>query len=355
MTQDKSIVIKNIYYMLSYAFKVLKQSNYEKIASENFENIHNLFASILSTAVAQQLKQGLYREYVSQIEDLATVRGKINMPETMRKKISRTQRIVCEVDNLTENNMLNQILKTTMLLLMRRSDVEDKYKEELRREILFFSEVDEINVFSIQWSLLRFHKHNQTYQMLIYICYFILDEMLLTTDKGEYHLASFMDEQQMSALYEKFILSYYRKEYPELNAIASQISWALDDDMSQMLPIMQTDITLSTKDNSRVLIIDAKYYSKIMQRRLDKYTIHSNNLYQIFAYVKNMAVQCKRERKSTEVSGMLLYARTDEEIQPDNNYMMSGNRISVKTLDLNRPFSEISAQLDQIADSLISE
>ena len=28
MTDDKGIFIKNIYYMLTYAFRVLKQSNY---------------------------------------------------------------------------------------------------------------------------------------------------------------------------------------------------------------------------------------------------------------------------------------------------------------------------------------
>lgn len=50
---------------------------------------------------------------------------------------------------------------------------------------------------------------------------------------------------------------------------------------------------------------------------------------------------------------MLLYARTDEEIQPDNEYMMSGNKISVKTLDLNRDFSEIAEQLNKIADKFI--
>ena len=50
-----------------------------------------------------------------------------------------------------------------------------------------------------------------------------------------------------------------------------------------------------------------------------------------------------------EVSGMLLYARTDEAVQPNNSYHMSGNRISVRTLDLNCEFSEIAMQLDKIA------
>ena len=52
--------------------------------------------------------------------------------------------------------------------------------------------------------------------------------------------------------------------------------------------------------------------------------------------------------KSHTVSGMLLYAATDEAIQPDNSYQMSGNKISVKTLDLKREFSEIAAQLKAI-------
>lgn len=51
-----------------------------------------------------------------------------------------------------------------------------------------------------------------------------------------------------------------------------------------------------------------------------------------------------------EVSGMLLYAKTDEEIHPNGNYLMSGNRISVKTLDLNQEFAEIAEQLNGIIE-----
>jgi 5-methylcytosine-specific restriction enzyme subunit McrC len=49
-----------------------------------------------------------------------------------------------------------------------------------------------------------------------------------------------------------------------------------------------------------------------------------------------------------KVSGMLLYAKTDEDLVPDNVYQMSGNRISVKTLDLNQEFSEIQNLLNKI-------
>ena len=45
---------------------------------------------------------------------------------------------------------------------------------------------------------------------------------------------------------------------------------------------------------------------------------------------------------------MLLYARTTSEIQPDSAYIMSGNKISVKTLDLKQEFTVIREQLDGI-------
>lgn len=49
-----------------------------------------------------------------------------------------------------------------------------------------------------------------------------------------------------------------------------------------------------------------------------------------------------------KVSGMILYANTDEDIVPDNVYQMSGNQISVITLNLNQKFQIISEQLNQI-------
>ena len=95
-----------------------------------------------------------------------------------------------------------------------------------------------------------------------------------------------------------------------------------------------------------MLIIDAKYYTRTTQTNYDTHSLHSNNLYQIFTYVKNRDAEFGKVPHI--VSGMLLYAATDEAIQPNQPYQLSGNRISVKTLDLNQEFSAIASQLDQI-------
>ena len=325
--------------MLSYAFTTLDQGGYENIATETFDNIHNLFAAILSKGISRQLKQGLYREYTNRKESIPLLRGKIDIPGTIRDRLSRKQLLSCEYDELSENNIFNSIIKTTVVLLLRHTDVEQECKSELKKEMLFFAEVYTIDPGQIKWTAICFQRNNSTYRMLISICWLIIEGMLLTTDSGEYKLASFIDEQRMNRLYEKFILEYYAKECPHIKATASQIPWALDDDTSTMLPVMQSDIMLS-KGND-VLIIDAKYYKHTTQAQYDVHTLHSNNLYQIFTYVKNKDKEYGDQPHT--VSGMLLYAATDETIQPNSSYKMSGNKISVTTLDLNRDFSQIAS------------
>lgn len=154
----------------------------------------------------------------------------------------------------------------------------------------------------------------------------------------------FLDEQRMCRLYEKFILEYFKKEHPEVKASASQIPWDTDDGYREMLPVMQSDIML--KQGDRTLVIDAKYYAHTTQKQYDVNTLHSGNLYQIFTYVKNLDTG-----NTGNVSGMLLYAKTDELVLPNNNYKKGGNAISVKTLDLGCDFAEIRRQLDEIVHS----
>ncbi len=345
MTEHKNILVKNIYYMLSYAFQVLNQSNFKDIETEEFDDAQNLFAAILSKAISQQLKQGLYREYTVHNEGLQTVRGKVDLNGTIRSKITHRQTIACEFDELSEDNVFNRIIKTTAMFLLRSTQVESQYKDILKKEMMYFSKVGTETPSLIEWGVLRFHRNNQTYRMLMNLCQLVLDSMLLTTEGGENRMPNFLiDEKYMNKLYEKFVLEYYKKEYPQLNASAPYIDWQTDT--NDMLPIMKSDVTLSMGDT--VLILDTKFYSHSTQSQYnDSHTIHSHNLYQIFTYVKNKDAEFGDAPH--KVSGMLLYARTQDELQPDNSYNMSGNRIDVKTLDLNREFSEIKSQLNAIA------
>ena len=70
MIKDKSIFIKNIYYMLSYVYTDLIQKDYKDIDVEVFDNIGDILAIILFKVVSKQVKRGLIKEYKAEEDEL---------------------------------------------------------------------------------------------------------------------------------------------------------------------------------------------------------------------------------------------------------------------------------------------
>ncbi len=338
------IPIQNIYYMLVYAFQILREQGYRSIATESFHNTADLMAEILIRGTSVQIKRGLGRQYVTQAEELSILRGKIDIAQSVKKQTMRNKKLICSYDEFSVNENMNQVIKSTLILLLK-ADIEKNRKKKIRKLLVYFSEVDVIDLKRVNWRM-TYNRNNQTYQMLMSICYMIIKGLLHTNSEGDTKVMDFLDEQRMCRLYEKFILEYYRREFPQISASASEIFWQVDDGMNAMLPVMRTDIMLQYQE--KVLIIDAKYYQRIMQNNFDRQTIHSGNLYQIFAYVKNKEHELKN--KPHEVAGMLLYAKTDEMDIPNQSYQMSGNKISVQSLDLECSFDKISEQLNLIVE-----
>ncbi len=348
MTVDKGIFIQNIYYMLSYAFQILKQEDYKQVAGEKFEKIHDLFAAILEKGVSRQVKQGLYREYVLMQEDLSVMRGKLNMGETVRLKVQNKQKLACEFDEFSEDNLYNQILKVTIYRLIRAEDVAPERKQALRRVSVFFGNVKLIQPDHIAWNRLIYQRNNRNYELLLNICYLVLNSLLQSTDEGSYKLIEFSDEQ-MNMLFQRFVFEYYKQEHKELDVSAPIMKWTEETEESnpliKYLPVMKTDIVLKQKYGDKTLIIDTKYYKRILNQNYDKLSLNPAHLYQIFAYVKNMDTA-----NTGNVSGLLLYAKTEDEVFPEGEpFVIGGNSIGARTLDLNVSFDTLRIQLDKIA------
>lgn len=346
--KEKTIVIRNIYYMMSYAFRVLRQTNYEYVAREDFKDAADLLAAILAKGVAQQIKQGLHREYIEKHETLPFIRGKLNLPDTIRNRIRRDPKAACEFDELSEDNRLNRILKTTMKALLRTDGVKKARKDALKKNLVFFDGVGEYPSLDIPLNRIRYQRNNLNYELLINLCCMIRDGMIQTREHGKYRLAVF-EEKYMPWLYENFILEYYRTHRPDLNPAHTQVKWDFRGEVvhGEQIPDMKTDITL--QKDGKTLIVDAKYYGHILKasRQNARKKLPSANLYQIFAYVKNM------DREATgSVSGLLLYAKTNELNVPECKCNIGGNQIGAETLNLNCDFEGIKKQLDRIVNEV---
>lgn len=236
MTVDKGIFIQNIYYMLSYAFQVLKQEDYKKVTGEKFDKIHDLFASILEKGVSRQVKQGLYREYVPMHEDLPVMRGKLNINDTIALRVQRKQKLSCEFDEFSEDNIYNQILKVTLHRLILAKDVAPERKQSLRKLIVFFGNVKLIQPDHIAWKKLIYQRNNRNYELLLNICYLVLNSLIQTTDDGQYKLIEFSDDK-MNMLFQRFVFEYFKQEHKELDVSAPIMKWT--DDTVESNPLIK--------------------------------------------------------------------------------------------------------------------
>lgn len=330
--------------MLSYAYQVLNEVEFKDLSVEEFDCAGDLFAALLSRGIEIQEKKHLHREYTQEFEESPFIRGKIDIPQTINNLSFVSKKVVCCFDNLTPDSYLNEIIKTTLIILLN-SNIRNKNKNRIKRILPLLKDVKTLDVRTINWNV-KFNRMNNTYRMLIGLCYLTINGLIQTNETGTIRLMDFLDSQRFSQLYERFILEYYRRHYPELNPASIVINWQIENKNYNLLPQMKTDVVLQKDKN--ILIIDAKCYIHNTQFHYGRTTIISEHLYQIFAYVKNKEYEL---RNTYKVSGMLLYARTDESIQPNEEYLIMGNNIFVKNIDLNCNFQLVKKQLNIIADN----
>jgi 5-methylcytosine-specific restriction enzyme subunit McrC len=342
--------------MLSYVYRNLCSGIFTNVAGEEFDNIHDLFAAILVLGVGNQIKRGLHRDYVLHEESLTNPRGKFCITQSLKQQTFIQKKVVCSFDELTENTIYNQILKCTLLLLLKHGEVKPKNRNSIRKILFYFRNVTNIKSDTIRWDAILFHRNNAAYEMLINICQLVVKGLLQTTTLGSYHLNNWFNDEIMYKIYEKFVLAYYIKEFSQYKTGVSIIDWNITADKMSIdttyLPRMKTDITITHKNKNKTLIIDTKWYSSTMQKNQygDKKKFHSHNLYQIFAYVKNMD-----KNNIGNVAGILLYAKTNETITPNNTYEICGNTISIKTLELDQEWKIICEQLNSLCEWLESD
>ena len=139
------IPIKNVYYMLSYAFQVLNEQSYKNIATEQFHNTAELMAAILEKGIKVQLKRGLCKEYIPQAAALTSLRGKIDITESIKTQAMLRKQLICTYDEFSVNCTMNQIVKSTVELLLH-SKISKQRKKNLRKLMLYFDEVDFIDL-----------------------------------------------------------------------------------------------------------------------------------------------------------------------------------------------------------------
>ena len=349
---NDKIPIENVYYMLCYAWNHVQQLSDARLSHlANIDQIHDLLGYVLSCGVDDLVRRGIDRKYVSHQEDLRGVRGKIDMGQTTTRALQWKSRVSCEFEELSIDIHQNQILRASLKALLVRSKL---LHQDVQNQVrIAFRKLEGIATTTIErssFNRVQIGGNRRLYSFLLGICKLLHEHSLVDSKQGDLQFRDFRrDEAKMWELFEDFVIGFCQVESDFMvNPRGRGIRWSgtrpEKDDEGSSIPRMEADLILESP--VRRIILDTKFYRSA---RTGSGKMHSSNLYQLLAYVRNREETVKRRNEpSPKHEGILLYPQVDEPLHIDTQ--LEGFRIQARTVDLNQDWRKIRVDLLSVLD-----
>ena len=260
--KDEETNLDIFIYMLMYAYDI-KLQNEDIAACENeTHTILEVFIQLFAKKLFQELQYGIYKEYITEQNNLTTLLGKYLINENLKTNFVKNK-IYCEYDEFSMNNQLNQFFLFAVKTLLAFA----KDKRILMQCEIALDEV-EYKSFDINSIAIHFHRLNSRFKESFEFALLLLNKSIPLFAKDKKSFAFLFD---MNELFEKFIGRIF-KEIDPTTKLQNQKKFG----NLQLKP----DIITTN------MIIDTKY--KILKSRDD---LSTNDKYQMFVYGTNFGIK----------------------------------------------------------------
>ncbi|MFH5882648.1 5-methylcytosine restriction system specificity protein McrC [Liberiplasma polymorphum] len=329
------IPIKNLYYLVLYAFNEMKRK--DLLGDKNIDKTNTgskLLIELFLVQVSKIIKNGIFKSYNTITDEALTIKGQVDIAKTFQ--ITKPK-IVMLYDEFNEDNQYNQILKKTMHNILL-SNLSVDILQKVKRLYAMFSEVQLVN--DIDYNQ-KFNRVNEAYRFPLALAYLINEKVIPDSSNGDYRFIDILkDNETMSNLYEAFLRNFYRI-HTDYKVSSRVYKWDLipikDSDFNK-IPIMKTDVELVKGDLK--IIIDAKYSKKALDSRYETLKFTSNNMYQIKTYLDH-------NRNYDNLRGILIYPSNGYEFNEKYDFQ-NKYTIELATVDLSQDWPLIENRLLEI-------
>jgi len=336
------IPISNLYYLLCYAWNALDRDSWIRIDPEKIETPQDLLAKMLSITVKILLKRGLSREYIHCDGEVAGIRGKLAISESISRNLLSRGRTLCSYDEHLADTAANRAILTSMSQLLHCSGIQREIKEELHQLLPYFTEVHLVPLSPALCDNIHLDRNSRYYQFALDICALIARNLRPSEAEGQWLFDDFTRKPaQMNRLFEAFVRYFYQIEQSRYSVSAPKIAWKFIPDKPEdavYIPEMRSDIVLASSES--ILIIDTKFYRSALNEYRGKVSLNTANLYQITAYLLNSEDDSEKSMKST---GLLLYPQNGPEL--NLSYRFGSHQVRVCTVNLHERWEQIRARL----------
>ena len=350
MTKSIKIPILNIYFLLCYAWNKLEERDIVDIKSVDSTNLYDLFAKVLIQGINHLFKRGLDRGYIEYSEDSKCLKGKINFSTSIKRNLPIRAQMYCTFDELSHDILHNQIIKATCQSLIFIDTLDNSLRNELIGITRKLHRISDIKLKYTDFSQVQLNSNNSFYDFLLKICKLIYESLLVSDEDGDDKFRDFIqDDRKMRYVFEQFIRNFYKMELPNSKVYRENITWDTysdNDDYLKYMPIMQTDTSIEI--NNQKTVIETKYLPKTFSiNQFDKKTFHSNHLYQLSSYLKNLST---KGGINENCSGILLYPKVKEDVC--EKMIMLGHEVRIQTIDLEQDWKLIH---NNLLDLIVSQ
>lgn len=342
---ESVIPIQNLYYLLCYSWNRLAEAEVVDVSGVDSTHQADLFATVLIRGTQHLLRRGPDRNYKAHNETIPGIRGRVDIATSAQQALLPQGLAHCEFDELTANTLPNQVLRSTLKHLAKIEELDTQLKKQL---LVLYRELAGIDAPPLRKQLFRriqLHSNARFYRFILNICELVADSLLVDQQSGRYRFRDFLrDEQRMARVYEEFLFNFYRQERADLSIKKEKINWVAESTQPSdlaYLPSMETDISI--RNQNTTLIIDAKYYQETLSRYHSTERVRSGNLYQLFAYLKNIEI---KDGANRAIEGMLLYPASKQIVRL--SYTIHGHKVRICTVNLAAHWSEIRDELIEL-------
>lgn len=302
---EKNEIYKNLNYMINKSSKLsIKNVDITNYGGSEESIFLDFFIHIFLQELYTNLFKGIYKTYVSQQENLRYIKGRLLVAENIKRNFIHN-RVYCEFDEFTEDNIVNQILKYTTKLM---SKITNWRQNQLLADniVQALYGVSDIYVTTETFSYIREDRLLGIYSKLLGIAKMFIEGQSFDIN-NENQLNNFIFNIDMNMVYQEYILEIlneYRNEIFNANfTLKSQYSkeHLIYDINNRGMFSLKPDIAILDGKNVQMLI-DTKY--KKLNTTSHRNGVSDKDLYQMFGYY----------HKYNRPLIFLLYPRYDKDI-----------------------------------------
>lgn len=201
-------VRRSLARMIATALDLDLHGDAETQTSKHGDSVLEILVRLFCRQLWQAVRRGVVRRYESKSDNLTVLRGRLSVTAQIRQNLARPDRLSCDFDEFTEDNLLNQVLKAALRVL----HPVVRNQENLRNiaELLFcFQDVDDVPPAMIKWNLVSTDRLTVRYKPLLTMARLFIEGRSpdVVTGQGQGFALLF----DMNELFESYVGQMVRK------------------------------------------------------------------------------------------------------------------------------------------------